>query len=206
MTVALGMARRRSAVCLLATTRLVHGRGLTTLTTVAGTLAGHESQRVPPTRSVVACDAETTIAALSPLPRPVAPGRIIARPLSSPFVRLSSYTERGRTRSRSVSPLDGLTPAPRRVAAKTDAMAETPQSGRSRAHLFGGPSLLTFGSQNSTGSRGLVSSAGGSDEVAEGGQAGTTDLEALSRQCTRADTPASTTTFGKVATSKGLTT
>ncbi|KAM5536218.1 hypothetical protein V8D89_010117 [Ganoderma adspersum] len=171
-----------------------------------GTSAAHESNRVPPTRSRAACDAGATIAALSPLPRPVPPGKIIARPLSSPFVRLSSYNERGHNRSRSVTTLDGLTPAPHRVAAKAGVMAETPQFARSRVRLFGGPSSLTFGSHNSTGSRGFANSSSESYEVVDAGQLSTIDLGELSRECTRPDTPGSSRTFGKAGTGKRPTT
>ena len=180
----------------------MHERILTVLPPATGTYAVHESNTVPPTRSRAACDAEATIAALSPLPRLVPPGKIIARPLSSPFVHLSSYNERGRHRSTSVTTLDGLTPAPRRVAAKTGVMTETPQSARSCVRLFGGPSSLTFGSHNSTGSRGFASSSSGSYGVVDAGQHSTIDLGGLSRECTRPDTPGSSRTFGKAGTGK----
>ncbi len=206
VTVAPEMApRRRSMVCPPEPNLCMHGRSLTILSTATGTSAAtaHEPNRVPPTRSRVACDAEATIPALSPLPLPAPPGKIVARARSSPFVRLSSYSERGRARSWSVSTSDGLTPAPRRVAAKAGAMVETPQSARSRVRLFGGPSLLTFGSQNSTGSRGFASSNDGSYGVVDGGRLSATDLvEGLSRECTRPDTPGSSRTFGKVGAGK----
>lgn len=203
MTVATAMApRRRSVVCPPKCNLSGYAWKGSNHPPATDMPAVYESNRVTPTRSRAGCDAGATIAALSPLPRPAPPGKITAGPLSSPFVRLSSYNERGRNRSRSVTALDGLTPAPRRMATKAGAMAETPRSARSRVRLFGEPSSLTFGSYNSTGSRGFVNSSSESYEVVDAGQFSTIDLGGLSRECTRPDTPGSSRTFGKAGIGK----
>ena len=164
---------------------------------VVESAAPSESNPTIPNRSMTAHDIES--AGPQSLRQPIFARleKIISRPLISSGARRSYHSERGRNRPRSVPTLDGLTPAPRRVAAEVALPQEPQTSAQSRFAFLKGPSLTTFGSAVSVGtSRGVTTSFGQTSSAEEGGRPGTGDLQVMSSVCTRPETPASWKTFG----------